>query len=255
MPESSLQPLALSVVIPAYDEANRIAATLGSIEAYLKARAEPFEILVVDDGSTDRTAEVAELQRLEEVRVLRLPLNRGKGAALKAGVLASSGAWVLLTDADLSTPIEDLPRLEEHRGAADLILGSRATPESQVTLHQPLYRELMGKSFNLLLRGLRLTELRDTQCGFKLLAGDVARELFSGLSIERFAFDVELLRMARLRGLTIREVGVRWQNSHPSRVHPLTDSLRMLRDVLRLRLGFSGGGGEGRGDRDRREGR
>jgi dolichyl-phosphate beta-glucosyltransferase len=251
MPESSLQPLALSVVIPAYNEENRIAATLVSIEAYLKARGEPFEILVVDDGSTDRTAEIAELQ---EVRVLRLPLNRGKGAALQAGVLASSGTWVLLTDADLSTPIEDLPRLEAHRDAADLIVGSRAAPDSQVTRHQPLYRELMGKSFNLLLRGLRLTELRDTQCGFKLLAGDAARELFSRLSIERFAFDVELIRMAKLRGLTIREVGVRWQNSHPSRVHPLTDSLRMLRDVLRLRLRFSGSG-EGHGDRDRREGR
>jgi dolichyl-phosphate beta-glucosyltransferase len=251
MPESSLQPLALSVVIPAYNEENRIAATLVSIEAYLKARGEPFEILVVDDGSTDRTAEIAELQ---EVRVLRLPLNRGKGAALQAGVLASSGTWVLLTDADLSTPIEDLPRLEAHRDAADLIVGSRAAPDSQVTRHQPLYRELMGKSFNLLLRGLRLTELRDTQCGFKLLAGDAARELFSRLSIERFAFDVELIRMAKLRGLTIREVGVRWHNSHPSRVHPLTDSLRMLRDVLRLRLRFSGSG-EGHGDRDRREGR
>jgi dolichyl-phosphate beta-glucosyltransferase len=255
MPESSPQPLALSVVIPAYNEEGRIGETLGSIVDYLALRAEPFEILVVDDGSTDGTAEIAERAVFQNVRVLRLPRNRGKGAALQAGVLASRGAWVLLTDADLSTPIEDLPRLEAHRETGDLIIGSRAAPDSQVTLHQPLYRELMGKGFNLLLRGLRLTHLRDTQCGFKLLAGDVARDLFSRLSVESFAYDVELIRLASSSGLSVREVGVRWHDSHPSSVHPVTDSFRMLRDVLRLRLGFSAGGGVAHHDSHRREDR
>ena len=169
------------------------------------------------------------------MKLLGFSENRGKGAALKAGVAQTRGRWVLLCDADLSTPITDLDRLVDRKGEADLILGSRAVADSNVTEHQPFYREAMGKTFNTILRGLALVEHRDTQCGFKLIRGEVARELFSDLSIERFAFDVELVCLAEDRGYGVVEQGVTWKDSPNSRVHPVRDSLNMLTDVLRLR--------------------
>ena len=176
------------------------------------------------------------------VRVLRLPENRGKGAALRTGVAATHGARVLLTDADLSTPIADLERLEPHLAAAPVVIGSRAVAGSDLVRRQPLYRELMGKTFNRIVQLLALRGLHDTQCGFKLLDGAVARGLFADLTIDRFAYDVELLWLARRRGHRIVEVGVRWANSPLSRVSPLTDSLQMLVDVARIRWRHRGEG-------------
>ena len=230
-----LESTRLSVVIPAYNEEQRLGGTLQRVLDYLGDRGHGFEILVVDDGSGDRTTEVTEGFPNPPVRLLRLPENRGKGAALKAGVLASRGEWILLCDADLSTPIEDLETLETRTDEASVVLGSRSVAESQVTQHQPIYRELMGKIFNSILRLLALVEERDTQCGFKLIRGELARELFGQLSIERFAYDVELVCLARDRGERIVEQGVRWEDSPNSRVHPVRDSLSMLADVLRLR--------------------
>jgi dolichyl-phosphate beta-glucosyltransferase len=226
----------LSVVIPAYNEERRLGTTLNRIVGYLRQRGDRFEVLVVDDGSEDRTAEVAEQFRGDLIEIVRLPENRGKGAALRRGVAASRGAWVLLCDADLSTPIEDLEVLEGRRNEGELILGSRAVDESRITRRQPLHRELMGKTFNRILRALALVDEHDTQCGFKLLRGDVARELFTQLTIEGFAFDVELVGLARDRGFRVVEQGVHWENSPSSRVDPVRDSLNMLMDVLRLRL-------------------
>jgi dolichyl-phosphate beta-glucosyltransferase len=226
----------LSVVIPAFNEAARLGPTLGEVTSYLEHRGLPFEVLVVDDGSTDGTAEVAASFADRRVRLVRLPANRGKGAALREGVHASRGRRVLLTDADLSTPIADLERLEPHLGPAAVVLGSRALPSSRITRRQPRYRELMGKTFNAVLRLLGLVEFRDTQCGFKLLEGGAARSLFAELTVERFAYDVELVLLARRRGLRLAEVGVSWEDSPSSRVDPLKDSARMLWDVLRLRL-------------------
>jgi dolichyl-phosphate beta-glucosyltransferase len=231
-----LASIGLSIVIPAYNEEERLGATLDRIVTYLARRSGASEVVVVDDGSVDRTAAVAGGFSSPPVEVLRLERNRGKGAALRTGVLASRGDWVLLCDADLSTPIEDLELLESHIGEADLVLGSRAVADSDVTRRQPLYRELMGKTFNGILRLLGLVEHRDTQCGFKLIRGDLARQLFEDLSIERFAFDVELLCTARDRGYRVVEQGVRWEDSPNSRVHPVRDSLNMFLDVLRLRV-------------------
>lgn len=230
-----VRPPELSVVIPAYREALRLPASLVLLERYLVARGLTFELLVVDDGSPDSTSEAVSALELPELRLLRHPDNRGKGAALRTGVLASRGSRVLLTDADLSTPIEELERLEPLLGEAELVFGSRARPDSQVEVRQPWFRERMGKSFNGLLRLLGLAGMPDTQCGFKLLRGEVARELFADLTIERFAYDVELLWLARKRGYRVVDVGVRWRNSPDSRVHPVRDSARMLRDVLALR--------------------
>ena len=170
------------------------------------------------------------------MRVLRHGRNRGKGAAIRTGVLASRGARVLLADADASTPIEELEKLEARLAEAPLVFGSRATPGSEVRRHQPRYRELMGKSFNLIVRLLGVRGLRDTQCGFKLLDGEVARELCADLTIEGFAYDVELVLLARRRGHRIVEVGVVFEHSPESRVHPIRSSLEMLRDVVRVRL-------------------
>lgn len=227
--------IALSVVIPAYNEEARLGASLESVLAYLELRfglAERYEVVVVDDGSSDQTAAVA---RRYPVTLIEQQPNVGKGAALRRGVMASRGGQVLLTDADMSTPIAELARLEPFLAVAPLVLGSRAASGARITERQPRYREWMGRVFNRLVQLLAVGGIRDTQCGFKLLDGVVARRLFAELTIERFAYDVELVFLARRAGLEVVEVGVEWQNSADSRVHPLRDSPKMLLDILRMR--------------------
>lgn len=208
---------------------------------YLSRRGGSYEVLVVDDGSRDRTIQVAEGFADRGVRVIRHERNRGKGAAVRTGILASQGAEVLLSDADASTPIEELEKLERSLAAAPVVFGSRAVAGADVRQHQPFYRELMGKTFNLIIRLLGVHGVHDTQCGFKLLAGDVARELGAKLTIDGFAYDVELVWLARRRGHAIAEVGVIWINSPDSRVDPIRSSLSMLRDVILMRVRHSGG--------------
>lgn len=170
------------------------------------------------------------------VQVLRAEVNRGKGAALKRGVMASRGRRVLLTDADLSTPIEDLARLEPRLAEAEVAIGSRAVKGANVIRHQPLYREIMGKTFNKLIRLAGVWGLQDTQCGFKLLDGEVARELFAELVTPGFGYDVELVWLARRHGYRVAEVGVTWEDSPDSRVRPLVDSVGVLLEIVRFRL-------------------
>jgi len=229
-------PVELSVVIPAYNEAERIGPTLDRIGSYLGARGFAAEILVVDDGSTDATAELVAGHGARDLRLIRQGENRGKGAAVRRGVEESRGRRVLLCDADLSTPIEELVSLESRLAdGADLAIGSRGLDDSAVRRHQPLYRELMGKTFNRIIRCLGIRGVRDTQCGFKLLDGDVARRLFAELVTDGFAFDVELIWLARRAGYRVDEVGVEWWNSPGSRVDPIADSLAMIRDVALMR--------------------
>lgn len=228
----------LSIVIPAYNERERLPRTLPRIVEYLHDRGlwpEDAEVLVVDDGSEDGTAELAR-GWASPVRFLRLDRNRGKGAALRAGVLDSRGELVLLCDADLSTPIEELVKLEAKLAEAPVVFGSRATPQSDIGTRQPWYRNQMGKMFNRILWLLGVRGIRDTQCGFKLLRGELARELFAQIEVERFAYDVELLLRARRAGHSVVEVGVRWDHVEESRVSPIRDASRMLWDVLRLQL-------------------
>jgi dolichyl-phosphate beta-glucosyltransferase len=225
----------LSIVIPAYNESHRLGPTLRRVIDYLRREGATYEVLVVDDGSGDATAEVAAGFASEGVRVLRQPVNRGKGAVLKVGALASRGREVLLLDADLSTPIEELAKLRPHLAEAEVVLGSRAVSGARVTRHQPFYRETMGRIFNLLIRLLGVRGFRDTQCGFKLLQGEAARRLFAELTIERFAYDVELVWLARRHGYRVVEVGVAWADSPKSKVNLLTDSARMFVDVIAMR--------------------
>jgi dolichyl-phosphate beta-glucosyltransferase len=191
---------------------------------------------VVDDGSADTTAEIAREHAHRGVWLLELARNRGKGAALRHGVVASSGDLVLLCDADLSTPIEELERLEPWLDRADLVLGSRSVEGARVELRQPWHRQTMGKLFNLLIRVLGIGDFHDTQCGFKLLGGEAARRLFPSFTVDRFAYDVELLWEARRQGLRIVEVGVEWHDSPLSRVRPWRDAPQMFADVLRIRF-------------------
>jgi dolichyl-phosphate beta-glucosyltransferase len=172
-----------------------------------------------------------------EVQILDLGRNRGKGRAVREGVLASVGRLVLITDADLSTPIEELPKLERAiEAGADVASGSRFVEGALIEVSQPPHRVVMGRVFSAMVRALLLREMRDTQCGFKLLWGDLARRMFAEFHIDRFAYDVELLYRCRVQGGSIAEVPVRWLHSGRSSVVPLRDSAEMLRDVLRVRL-------------------
>jgi dolichyl-phosphate beta-glucosyltransferase len=231
----------LSVVVPAYNEAGRLEPGLRRAVEYLAGRGCPYELLVVDDGSRDATAAVAAAFAASGVRVIRHERNRGKGAAVRTGVAASRGERVLISDADFSTPIEEVEKLESRLGdGTPLVLGSRGLATSQVQQHQPFYRELMGRTFNTVVRMVGVRGIRDTQCGFKLVAGDFGRNLFAAMTLDGFAWDVEMIWLARRRGAGIAEVGVVWVNSPDSRVDPIRSSLSMLRDVLLIRFRHRG---------------
>jgi dolichyl-phosphate beta-glucosyltransferase len=228
----------LSVVVPAFEEERRLGPTLDRIGEFLRGRGDPFEVLVVDDGSTDGTVAVA-TGRIPEVRVVSLGANRGKGAAVRAGVLEAAGDHILVSDADLSTPIEEIEKLERALGAgADVAIGSRGLPASDLQVRQSVLRESMGKVFNRIVRSLGLLPFSDSQCGFKLFRAEVARDLFSRSKVDGFAFDVEVLLLAEGR-YRVEEVPVTWKNEPHSRVSPVIDGLAMLRDVLWLRIALS----------------
>ena len=229
----------LSVVVPAFNEAERLPPTLRRSGAFLAAHPswQPAEIVVVDDGSTDATPAVARAvgDRLEaELRVISLPVNRGKGAAVRSGFAAARGSWVLLTDADLSAPIDELETLAGAAGPREVAVGSRALDRRLVAVRQPRHRDFMGRIFNLVLRFLRLTRLHDTQCGFKLFPGNLALDLAAAQRLDGFAFDIELLVLAEHWGYRVREVGVHWQHVEASRVLAVRHSGEMLRDALRV---------------------
>jgi len=231
----------LSVVIPVYNEERRIGVTLSAAAVFLKRRRTPVELVVVDDGSTDKTVDVVNRGfRLFpghcRTRLIRHPKNRGKGAAVRTGVLAARGNRILYMDADNSTPLSEFVRFEaSFRERIDVVVGSRAVDRSQVRVHQPFYREFMGRVFNLMVQALALPGLWDTQCGFKAFTREAARAVFPKQTIERFGFDVELLYVARRLGFRIREVQVSWADSPGSRVRVLRDSARMFLDLLAIR--------------------
>ena len=241
----------LSVVIPAFNEARRLPATLARVGEHLAAQGRPHEILVVDDGSADGTADVARAGGVD-VRVLRHEPNRGKGYAVRRGMLAATGARRLMTDADLSTPIEELARLEAELDRGwDVAIGSRAVAGARVEVHQPAYREAMGRVFNVLVQVLLLPGLADTQCGFKLFTAGAADAAFRACRLDGFSFDVEALYVARLRGLRIAEVPVVWRNDAATRVSLGGGGTAFL-DLLRIRIaatrgayGPAGGGPSG----------
>ncbi len=228
----------LSVVIPAYNEEARIGPTLDTVARWLDEANPDYEIIVVDDGSSDATTRIVAqaANGHDHIRLVSLGRNRGKGAAVRAGVLASSGAEVLFSDADLATPITELPKLRERlRAGFDVAIGSRGIVGADIQVRQHPIRELMGRTFNVIVRALVIGGIRDTQCGFKLFRGDVARTLFEESRIDGFAFDVELLLLARGR-YKVAEVPVVWRHIEQSKVSPGRDAARMFLDVIKLKV-------------------
>jgi len=255
-------PPRLSIVIPAYNEEARILGSLKAAEAYLLKAREPTEILVVDDGSGDGTAEMVERFARERpqggpvsTRLLRNGRNRGKGYSIKHGVLMARGDLVLISDADFSTPIDELPVLRqavENEGYG-IAIGSRGLEASRVEIHQAAWREMMGRGFNALMRLLTGLPFKDTQCGFKLARRQDVLPLFRAARVERFAWDVEILYLARKAGVRVREVPVLWRNAPGTKVNALIDPFDMLKDIVRVlvrdrlgRYGRLGGQPEGR---------
>jgi len=228
----------LSIVIPAYNERARLPETLAKVKAFLDASAPDSEIVVVDDGSADGTAAIAaEALRGRAGRVVSNGENRGKGYSVRHGVLEAAGRFVLLTDADLSTPIEEYRKLADtlRNFELDVAIGSRALAASDVQVRQGFLRQAMGKTFNRIIRVLTGLSLQDTQCGFKLMDRERVRPLFEMMVVDGFAFDVELLFLCARLGLAVREVPVVWRNAEGSKVSIVGDPIHMILDVLRVR--------------------
>ena len=231
---------AFSIVIPAFNEESRIARTLRLTLDYLRNVSPESELIVVNDGSTDATATITR-EVFSETNVATQLLenfpNRGKGAAVRSGLLAAQKPIGLFFDADLSTPIGETPKVIEPiaNGDVDIAFGSRAIDRSLIGQHQPWRREQGGRVFNLLVRLATGLPFWDTQCGFKAFRLDVCRPILEAAHIDGFAFDVELLYLAQRAGLRIREIPVRWNHAEGSKVDFIHDSLRMLREVIALR--------------------
>lgn len=231
----------LSIVIPAFEEEDRLGRSLSLIVEYLRANEPSTEVIVVDDGSGDRTAQVAEdfFAGVPDIpaNVIRYEQNRGKGYAVRTGLLAARAGIGLFSDADLSTPISELPKLIDpiRSGEFDVTFGSRALDRSLIGTHQPWRREQGGKVFNLVVRTLTRLPFWDTQCGFKAFDLSKFRPLLGLMQIDRFGFDVEFLYVAHLHGLRLKEIPVRWDNDDRSKVNVFRDSLRMFNEVREIR--------------------
>ena len=231
-------------MIPAYNEAHCIAESLAGVMAFARDCPAVCEVIVVDDGSTDGTSAIVEALRPEyescpaRLRLIRSPRNLGKGVSVRKGVLAATGDVVLFTDADLSTPMCELPRLVRPivEGRCDVVVGSRAINRRLIAVRQGRFRETAGKLFNLFVRCLTGLYIRDTQCGFKAFRRPAILPVFEVQRIARFAFDAEILYLAARRGLRIREIPVRWSHAAHTKVDMLRDSVGMFLDVLRIRM-------------------
>lgn len=227
----------LTIVIPAFNEELRLPPTLERIASYLKDSRREVEVLVVDDGSKDRTAAVAESFRskIPTLRVVPNGMNRGKGYSVRHGVQEAKGRIVLFTDADLSAPIEEADKLVDALQHFDVAIGSRAVNRSLITVHESRFREFAGIIFNKIVRFILWLPFVDTQCGFKAFVRERCRVLFEQQTIERFGFDPELLYLARHHGLRAVEIPVRWGHSPATKVNMLRDSLQMFLDVFLIR--------------------
>jgi dolichyl-phosphate beta-glucosyltransferase len=227
----------VSIVVPAFNEAGRIAESVRKIDVFIRESRVPIELIVVDDGSTDNTAQIVAGLNVKGLRLLHNDRNHGKGYTVRQGVLAASGEYVLFTDADLSAPIEELTRLLDiaTREGADVVIGSRAVDRRYIEKHQSRGRELGGIFFNLMVRAFLGLQLHDTQCGFKLFHRERTRRIFEKQTTFGFGFDPELLFLAKRQGLKIREAPVRWSHAEGSKVNFLRDGLRMFLDLARIR--------------------
>jgi dolichyl-phosphate beta-glucosyltransferase len=227
-----------TIVIPAYNESTRLGTTLEKVLAYVHSHRWDAEVLVVNDGSRDNTAEIVQTfaARDPTLRLIENPGNRGKGYSVRNGMIHAQGKIVLFTDADLSSPIEEAPKLlQALEAGADIAIGSRWLRAETQTQRQPLYRQLFGRIFNLLLRTTLGLQFADTQCGFKAFKRPTVEAIFSLQKIERWGFDPEILYLARKFGFKVKEIPVAWGHSGETRIHPLVDGARMFQEMLRVR--------------------
>ena len=227
----------LSIIIPSYNEELRLPDTLERIAAYLSASGRNAEVLVVDDGSKDGTAAVAEYFRIKipTLRVVSNDINRGKGYSVRHGMREARGPIALFTDADLSAPIEEAGKLIDALENSDVAIGSRAMDRGLITVHESPFREFAGIIFNKIVRGILWLPFVDTQCGFKAFQRERCSVIFEQQTIERFGFDPELLYLARRHGLRAVEIPVRWGHSPATKVSMLRDSIQMFVDVFTIR--------------------
>ncbi|MCM3902283.1 MAG: glycosyltransferase family 2 protein [Pyrinomonadaceae bacterium] len=231
----------LSIIIPAYNEASRLGKSLIAIYEYLNDAIPNSEVIIVDDGSSDSTPRAAEESLKSagnlQVRLIRNSPNRGKGHAVRTGLLAARSSIALFSDADLSTPISETPKLLNaiEQEGCDLVFGSRALDRSLIGVHQSWRREQGGRGFNLIVRSATGLPFADTQCGFKAFRMATCRPIIEAAVIDRFSFDVELLYLAHLSGLALKEIPVRWDHNDGSKVSVVRDSFRMFREVQRIR--------------------
>jgi dolichyl-phosphate beta-glucosyltransferase len=231
----SIAPL-VSIIIPAYNEAKRLPATLDSILAWMRTMSDPIELVIVENGSQDETTRVAQSYQDKFPLYQLLHSIKGKGAAVQTGILHSQGVYLFICDSDLSMPIEEVEKfLSCCRAGADIAIGSREA-HGAVRYNEPAYRHLMGRVFNTIVRIAAIPRLQDTQCGFKMFRQDAAKQIFSQLRITGWAFDVEALYLAGKQGYSIVEVPIDWYFNPDSRVDPIRDMWRMLSDLLKIRL-------------------
>ena len=227
----------LSLIVPAYNEESRIVPSIEKIAQYLDAKKMDYELLVVDDGSSDGTAAVVQdlAERNPRILLLKNAQNEGKGNSVKKGVLAAKGEIIFFTDADLSTPIEETEKFLRELKTYDIVIGSRSIEGADVRVHEPLYRELLGKLFNKFVRALCVSGIVDTQCGAKMFKQAAAKKIFPLMKTARFSFDVEALFLARRFGFKIKELPVQWFYSANTRVRTFQDGPQMLWDLLKIR--------------------
>lgn len=226
----------LSIIIPAYNEAERIGKTLNTIIEFLSPKSYDWEILVVDDGSKDDTVKVVQEFEHSKIRVISQPRNMGKGAAVRRGMIEATAKYRIFSDADLSTPIKEADKLlAVMESGADICIGSRALDRKQIKEHQPFYREWMGRIFNLFVQTIVFRGISDTQCGFKAFSDTAAQRVFSAAKIDGFSFDVEALFLAKRMNLRVEQVSVEWYNDDRSKVNPIRDSINMFMELFRIR--------------------
>lgn len=235
MTRSSLLHMELSVIIPAYNEEKRIGRTLEAILGYLDKQKYTYEIIVVNDGSTDKTKEVVQQFKHKKIKILDNSGNKGKGYSVQQGFLSAEKEWVLFTDADLSTPIEELKTCFRYASGADVIIGSRNLPMSQIVVKQPFFRSMLGRIFPFFVRLLLLPNIKDSQCGFKLFRKEAAQKVAEKQKITGFCFDVELLFLAKKLGYKIQEIPITWSNDERSKIRIVSDSVTMFLDLLKIR--------------------
>lgn len=229
----------LSVIIPAYNEEKRLLSTLSKICAYLFTKDFPYEIIVVDDGSTDNTLQMVKnfASSNRHIVILINEQNSGKGFSVRKGMLSARGEYVFFTDADLSTPIEEIEKCLPYLiNGYDVVIGSRSMPGSDILVHQPWYREKMGKIFNFMVNMVLLKGIIDTQCGFKGFKREAVRTVFNRCKIDGFSFDVEALYLSRKYNFKIKEIPIRWENSPLSKVSPIKHSLQMFKDLIGIKI-------------------